>query len=392
MYKVSVIIPVYKTEPYLRDCLDSVVNQTLKDIEIICVDDGSPDNSAAIAAEYVQRYDNIKLVRQENGGLSTARNAGLDVAAGEYICFLDSDDTLEDRALEKLYGTAAEENLDILYFNTRTVFQNEQMRQNNPHVEGYYDRPGDYCGICTGQQMLARMHKDGKYLASVCLQLLRRGFLEESGIRFFPGIIHEDNLFTFQCAMTARRTNYIPDRLHLRLVREDSITISRVTMRHLEGYLVCCYEALKFLQSVPVQEDAAAGITDYLYEDLWRKACDRWGWMSREEREKPLCCGIPAVEQLLYTVKKEAAAKEELQRQSTRLCAQLEKNDKRIQKVAGDLREAKAEIRKLQKENQKLQDRGLRGFFRTASSHGLVYALRQSVWKCRAALRNIRRR
>ena len=205
MYKVSVIIPVYKAEPYLRDCLDSVVNQTLKEIEIICVDDGSPDNSAAIAAEYQQRYDNIKLIRQENGGPSKARNAGLDAAAGEYICFLDSDDTLEVRALEKLHGIAADRELDILHFNTKPVFLNEQLREKNAKMEHYYDRGDSYCGLCTGQTMFVRMRQDNKQRPSVCLQLMRRGFLEETGIRFYPGIIHEDNLFTFQCAMMAQR-------------------------------------------------------------------------------------------------------------------------------------------------------------------------------------------
>ena len=93
--KVSVIIPVYNVEKYLCKCLDSVVNQTLRDIEIICVDDGSTDSSWEILKEYAQRDDRIKLIHKENGGLSSARNVAMQVAKGDYIGFIDSDDWID---------------------------------------------------------------------------------------------------------------------------------------------------------------------------------------------------------------------------------------------------------------------------------------------------------
>ncbi len=114
--KVSIIIPVYNVEKYLKECLNSVVNQTLKEIEIICVDDGSTDNSLSILEEYAKKDNRINLLKQENSGAGAARNKGLDSARGEYIYFLDSDDFLELNAIEILYNQIAKNQADICFF------------------------------------------------------------------------------------------------------------------------------------------------------------------------------------------------------------------------------------------------------------------------------------
>lgn len=113
MPKVSIIIPVYNTEKYLRECLDSVVSQTLKDIEIICINDGSTDNSLQILKEYAQNDNRIKIIDKENGGISFARNTGLQSATGKYVGFVDSDDWIELNFYEKLYNTAIKYGADI---------------------------------------------------------------------------------------------------------------------------------------------------------------------------------------------------------------------------------------------------------------------------------------
>ena len=112
--KVSVIIPVYNVEEYLRECLDSVVNQTLKEIEIICVDDGSTDNSLEILKEYTKKDNRITVITQQNLHAGVARNAGLAVARGEYLSFLDSDDFFELNMLEDMYNKGKNENIDII--------------------------------------------------------------------------------------------------------------------------------------------------------------------------------------------------------------------------------------------------------------------------------------
>ena len=113
MIKVSIIVPVYNVELYLKHCLDSLVNQTLKDIEIICVNDGSTDNSLSILEEYAQKYSVIKVIDKENGGISSARNIAISQAKGEYLGFVDSDDWVDLDYFEKLYNTAKKYNSDI---------------------------------------------------------------------------------------------------------------------------------------------------------------------------------------------------------------------------------------------------------------------------------------
>ena len=109
MKKISVIVPVYNVEKYLSECLDSVLSQDEKDIEVICVNDGSTDKSLEILKEYKEKDDRIIIVTQDNKGLAEARNSGLNVAKGEYIFFLDSDDKMREGTLSKLYSTAIRE-------------------------------------------------------------------------------------------------------------------------------------------------------------------------------------------------------------------------------------------------------------------------------------------
>ena len=110
---ISVIIPVYKVEPYLRKCVDSVCNQTFRDLEIILVDDGSPDNCGKICDEYAAKDNRIVVIHKENGGISSARNAGIDIAQGEFLGFVDSDDWIEPDMYEFLYNNLIQEDADI---------------------------------------------------------------------------------------------------------------------------------------------------------------------------------------------------------------------------------------------------------------------------------------
>ena len=110
---ISVIVPVYKVEPYLHKCLDSILSQTYQNLEIILVDDGSPDRCGAICDEYAQKDPRVKVIHKENGGIATARNAGMRIAAGDYWMFVDSDDWLEADAISNLYQLLAEYNADL---------------------------------------------------------------------------------------------------------------------------------------------------------------------------------------------------------------------------------------------------------------------------------------
>ena len=119
--KISIIIPIYNVEDYAGKCLESVTNQTLKDIEVICVDDGTKDNSCAVVEAYMKEDDRIKLVHKENGGLSSARNYGLQYATGEYIWWIDSDDYIEKNGCERLYDAIQEYHPDLIHFCDLTL-------------------------------------------------------------------------------------------------------------------------------------------------------------------------------------------------------------------------------------------------------------------------------
>ena len=124
--KVSIIVPVYNVENYLIDCLDSLINQTLKEIEIILINDGSTDNSLKIINLYAQYDSRIKIIDQENKGPSSARNRGLDVSQGEFISFIDSDDWIDNDFIEKLYLSALNNNCDIA---TATIIRKRRFAQ-----------------------------------------------------------------------------------------------------------------------------------------------------------------------------------------------------------------------------------------------------------------------
>jgi glycosyltransferase involved in cell wall biosynthesis len=149
--KVSVIIPVYNTEKYLRECLDSVVNQTLKDIEIICVDDGSSDGSPCILEEYRAKDSRVVAITQANLGPSSARNSGMNRAHGEYIAFVDSDDYLELNTLESVSRIAAEKHLDVILFDVEPFYESEQLAQNSPV---HYKNISESTEIMSGVQYL----------------------------------------------------------------------------------------------------------------------------------------------------------------------------------------------------------------------------------------------
>ena len=128
---ISVIVPVYNVEKYLDKCIQSIVDQTYTNLEIILVDDGSPDNSGAICDEWAEKDNRIKVIHKANGGLSDARNAGLDIATGEYIAFVDSDDYIELDFYDKLYNVIKATNCDISICNLRKVYENNNVSVNN---------------------------------------------------------------------------------------------------------------------------------------------------------------------------------------------------------------------------------------------------------------------
>lgn len=262
--KVSVIIPVYNTEKYLRECLDSVVQQTLEEIEIICVNDGSPDNSREILKAYAESDERIRVIEQNNAGLSAARNTGLAAAKGAFIYFLDSDDRIDPHALEILYGEASLKNLDILYFNGSTFYDDKKLEHQNQKFKNRYERNFELQDILTGKQLYKRMQSAHAYNPSVAIQFFSKAFLLRNELSFFEGILHEDNLFSFACILKAERVSCIQEVLFRRRMRADSIMTQPFGAENLRGYFISFIEMLKLAIHVTHDNEFEETITNHL--------------------------------------------------------------------------------------------------------------------------------
>jgi glycosyltransferase involved in cell wall biosynthesis len=211
----SIIIPIYNVEPYLRQCLDSVVNQDYFDYEVICINDGSTDHSLAILEEYKKQYPQITLISQENKGLSAARNAGIRAATGDYILFLDSDDWLEKDAIRMLRDNIGDE--DMLCFNGRRYFEDGTQEEPDAGITESNLTGWDYYNKYA---LVSRKF----HFVCVVLRLYRKQFLLDHRLFFEEGIYHEDNLFTPIACYYAQKVKVIPDCLYVYRIRNESIT------------------------------------------------------------------------------------------------------------------------------------------------------------------------
>ncbi len=225
----SIIIPVYNVEFYLRECLDSVIAQTYPGWEAICVNDGSTDGSALILNEYAARDSRLKVITQPNGGLSAARNAGVDAAKGDYVFFLDSDDWLEKNALEVLSTNI--ENEDMLCFSGRRYFESDRAFHDADQLE-----PHSYVSGMDYYNDNALLTRDFAFVC-VVLRIYKREFLSRHSLKFKEGIFHEDNLFTPLVCFYAKHVKVINECLYDYRVRTNSITttINNKRLRDLLG-------------------------------------------------------------------------------------------------------------------------------------------------------------
>nr|WP_295161678.1 glycosyltransferase [uncultured Methanobrevibacter sp.] len=210
MVKVSVVIPVYNVEDFLGECLDSIINQTLTDIEIICVNDGSADKSLDILNEYASRDDRITVIDQENGGHAVATNRGMDIATGKYLFLMDSDDILDLDALKLTYELAEKKEVDFVIFQAINYYmdKDEYIEEENYSMTKLADHVGD-------SVFSYRDVKDYVFDISVTpwSKLYRRDFIEKNNIRFPEGLVFDDNVFFFDVLFAAERITFL--RKHL---------------------------------------------------------------------------------------------------------------------------------------------------------------------------------
>lgn len=237
--KVSIVVPVYNVEKYLRKCIESIRNQTYQNIEIIVVNDGTKDGSLEIAKEQEKIDNRIKIISQENQGLSEARNTGIRNATGKYICFIDSDDFVHENYVKSLLENAIKENADIsvcdfYYINEEGKMWNQKNKEPKlySNIEGIKDILLD----CQNTEVMTWN------------KLYKLSLFREHEIYFPKGKIHEDNFTTYRLYYFANKISFIPDKLYYYLQRSNSIMGKKFNVKRLD-ILQAVEETRNFFQN-----------------------------------------------------------------------------------------------------------------------------------------------
>ena len=236
--KISLIIPIYNVEAYLRKCLDSAINQSLKEIEIILVNDGSTDNSLQVCKEYQEKDKRILLIDQENSGLGISRNNAIQLAQGEFVCFLDSDDWLDLETLEACYNKAQKDIADIVVFgfarideeSGRTVQTRDDLTFDTEHIS---------------QKDFFKKVISSNFKHMACAMIAKRMLFIEHALKF-PSTLHEDLYVTPKLFYFANKVSFIQKDYYNWLIRAGSIT-STITEKHIDGIITAIFYVKTFL-------------------------------------------------------------------------------------------------------------------------------------------------
>ena len=222
---ISVIVPVYKVEPYLTRCLDSLCQQSLSDIEILVVDDASPDRCGAICDDYASKDTRIKVFHQpENRGLSAARNLAIGHATGKYLMFVDGDDWVREDFCQAAFDCAEQHQADLVMFNYARVIHNEVARRNQPKVFTDFTE-----GLHSKEESIDMMLEDGGNAA--WNKIYRKDLFD--GITYPEGFLYEDTGATYKLVYKASRFYFLDQTLYFQYIRPNSITQSKITPKML---------------------------------------------------------------------------------------------------------------------------------------------------------------
>jgi len=231
---VSIVLPIYNVELYLEECLDSVLNQTYKNYELIAVNDGSTDSSRDILIAYEKKFsEKLMVIEQENKGLSAARNTGLEHANGTYIYFLDSDDWILPDTLSSCVSSLRKNDADLVVFNAK-AFCDGMPEEHLKKLD--YTRNLPNSAYKSGIKLFEDSRSVGTYIVQSCCYMYRKDV--NRSLRFIEGILHEDHFFTTVLFLGSNKIEVLEDRFFQRRIRQNSITTSSATMRHAKGYYI----------------------------------------------------------------------------------------------------------------------------------------------------------
>lgn len=248
MVKISIIMPCYNTEKYVGEALDSILCQNFSDIEIICIDDGSADQTLEVLRDYERQFDNILVFSGNNHGQGYQRNFGMEKATGKYIYFMDSDDKLVNGSLSRMYEYAEQNSLDILYFEGSSFFETKKLERDFPQYKTLYHRRDQFQGVLSGETLYLKFEESGQFIVQPCLQFTRYEHVKKNKLEFPCISALEDNLFALKSILAAERVACIPDSLYLRRVRQNSIMTAPMKTERLDDYWSVTLELMKILK------------------------------------------------------------------------------------------------------------------------------------------------
>ena len=235
MKKLSVIVPVYKVEPYIHKCVDSILNQTYTNLEVILVDDGSPDNCGKICDEYAEKDSRVKVIHKKNGGLSDARNAGIDIAAGDIIGFIDSDDYIEPYMYQEMIDYMQLNNLDIVCADTNQVKENKIKYKPRYKENKIWKKNEALYEILNGSLDKSAVNK-----------IYKRRVI--NNIRFPKGRVYEDVATTYQFIYNADKIGYLSKPYYYYIKRSGSIVATGFNSKSRYDCFVGYLERLDFAE------------------------------------------------------------------------------------------------------------------------------------------------
>lgn len=282
---ISVIIPVYNTQLYIKECLDSIVSQSFNNIEIIIVNDGSSDNSLSIIQEYLDKEISLKILNyNENMGVAYARNLAIKQAKGQYLYIMDSDGFLELNAFELIYPKAIDNDLDLIFFDGSLIFEEETVNDIYPedYVEKFIKKK-DYSNITTGLELFINLVKNKEYLTNIHLFLIKRDFFLENNLWFEQGIVHVDNYYTFSCLVDATRVSHITKTLYNKRLLNDSMTNVPQGFYNVYSYFINYQAMLKKYYSLEVNEKDKAVLFNVI-EDVLKRMRNVYSKLDENER------------------------------------------------------------------------------------------------------------
>ena len=290
MIKVSIVIPVYKVEKYLPACLDCVLSQSLQDIEVICIDDASPDRCPEILDEYAARDTRVRVLHlPENHQQGYGRNRGTEMARGKYIYFLDSDDMITSEAMEELYTVAEKDRLDGVYFDSQVIFDSKELEKKN---ESYFGgRKGRYEDkVYSGRELFELFVEQNDWNCYVQRSFWRREFLLGNQVFSPEHTEHEDEFFSFKAALLAKRVRYVPGDYFIRRYRDDSVMTRAPHPKDFHGYFVNYCARVDLVEKLGYKSTSADIEILRMYDrmnrffSLFSATEDPYKWFDNEEQ------------------------------------------------------------------------------------------------------------